>query len=183
MKKMIVLLVLLLTACNTTNTPETPETLATNEPVATKTTDGLSDRAFDITVESAKDVYNVGEDIEIIATLTNTSNEAITIGHGASWMTFGTTNLTKDYQFGFVANMPYITQTIQPGESVTETYGFSGATYTEGMPGEPYSDEEFMQMTEQFPAGQYEVSALIDFVNEGNGDEYDGLLSVIFNVQ
>lgn len=182
MKKWLVCLLFILAACNSSNSVDTPKTIY--EPIDNKPFDEMTDRQFHITLQSAKEVYEVGEKIDVKATLTNISNENIQIGHGESWGIMSVTNLTEDYQFGFSVTEPYIMQIVEQGGKDEEAYRFSGIGYDDNSSGKPYSTEVYEQMKElTFPKGQYEIKLFVNFSDSTNDEHYEHELSVVFTVQ
>lgn len=183
MKKWLVCLLIILAACNSSDSVDSPNTIY--EPIDNKPFDEITDRQFHITLQSVKDVYEVGEKIDVKATLTNISNEDIQIGHGQSWGIMSVTNLSEDYQFGFLVNEPYIMQIVEKGGKHEEAYRFSGIEYDDNYSsGKPYSKEVSEQMKElTFPKGQYEIKLLVNFSDLTNDQHYEHELSVVFTVQ
>ena len=139
---------------------------------------------YTIKLESAQEIYKEGEKIDVQATLTNTSSEVKSIGHGDSWVGMAVHNLTEDYQFGYAMNEPYIVTTVKPNEIITEQYNFSGGSYISNQPGRKYSDEDVQKMsTLYFTKGQYEIVAHFNFIDEETSITYKEALSIVFEVQ
>lgn len=139
--------------------------------------------SFTLTLKSEKEQYKVGETLNIVAQLTYHGEKAIYIGHAGSWVYLGTTNLTKDYQFGSSMITPYIVTPLASGETITEQYQYTGGPYYEGLGGNPYSEEEHSRMSNmEFPPGQYKIDAYTDFKNEDNGITYKIHTAIIFEV-
>lgn len=185
MKKWLLFLLLILAACNRSEPNENPDaTHATYVPIDNQIQSEVTDRSFHITLQSAKEVYELGEPIEVFAELENITEQNIQIGHGESWVTLGTTNISKDYQFGFLVTEPYITQTIDEGETNRVNYRFSGVSYDLSMSGKSYSENELMKMSDmEFPKGQYEITAIVNFKDISHDEFYEHKLSVVFEVK
>ncbi len=145
-----------------------------------------SNDQFSFRLYSEKEVYQVGEPLEIIAELTYIGGkQSITISHAASPIWLHTMNLTEDYQFVGAMNQPLLITELKSGVPFVQKYQFSGGTYYEGAPGKSYSDEVFHKMAEeQFPPGQYEIKGNTDFaVGEDILDNKIRLeTSIIFSV-
>ncbi len=138
---------------------------------------------FTLRLKSEKERYKEGEPLDIVAELTYRGKEDIVIGHGGSWVALSTTNVSKDYQFGSAMDEPYIIRQMSSGDIITDTYSFSGGTYHEGKPGNPYSFEEFKRMAEDdFPPGIYKIEAVTDFVIDGEEKRYNLKGEIIFEV-
>lgn len=181
MKKFIFLLLcLLLTACNSISN-STSSSSDLNK-LLVQQHEKMTD-AFTFTLQSAKEVYTEGELVDVVATLTNNQTSDITIGHGASWVIMSVTNLTEDFHFGAVTDLPYIVTTIKAGETLQKPYRFSGGSYSENQLGKRYSDEEMKQMTTlQFPQGKYEIEAAFSFTDEVTGEDFSETLTIIFEI-
>ncbi len=177
-----IVLVLLLVGCGAENSENEH---VNNEKVDNIVAQEMSKAPFTLRLISEKAQYRVGEPLAIQAELLyEGEDEAIHIGHGGSWIWLGTTNLTKDYQFGAAMNEPYIISTLKKGEALVAPYRFSGGTYYEGMSGNAYSEDLFEQMASmEFPPGQYRIDGRTDFVIEGKqGEKYVLEAHIIFEV-
>ena len=162
----LVVLVLMLFGCGTgEQTNENSTGNSSNNEIENVTEGFIEDGQFSFKLTSEKAVYQVGESLQIHAELTYIGDEeSITISHAASPIWLMTTNLTEDYQFQAAMNEPLIFTELKKGVPLIEEYQFSGGTYFEGGPGNPYSEEVFLQMAEgKFPPGQYEIKGKTDF--------------------
>lgn len=125
----------------------------------------VEDGHFSFKLISEKAVYQVGEPLQIKAELTYIGEEeSIRISHAASPIWMLTSNLSEGYQFDAAMNEPLIFTDLKKNVPFVEQYQFSGGTYYEGAPGNPYSEDVFLQMAEgKFPPGQYEIKGKTDF--------------------
>ena len=181
MRMILLAVVLLLSACGATEKPVEQE--AKPAAVEKEVISEVTNETFVLKLISEKTNYKVGEDLKVRAELTYKGEEPITIGHGGSWIHLATTNLTKDYQFGSAMIEPYLTTSIKPDETIIQEYKFSGGTYSEGMPGAKYSEEEFKLMGEmKFPIGEYQIKGLTDFFIEGKDTRIQLETDIVFNV-
>ncbi|WP_332645331.1 hypothetical protein [Lysinibacillus sp. 54212] len=139
--------------------------------------------SFTLTLKSEKDQYKVGEDLNIVAQLTYHGEKAIHIRYAGSWVSLGTTNLTKNYQFGSSMFLANSTTPLASGETISEQYQYTGGLYVEELGGNPYSEDENSKMSKMnFPPGQYKIEAHTDFKNEDNGIPYKIHTAIIFKV-
>lgn len=156
---LLAILLMLLSACTTNSVKEIQRSEIENEP-------------FKLIIESEKSVYTSGEPLNIKAKLIYQGEENSTeISHGGSPISFSTTNITKDYQFGSAMNVPLNTTILKKSDPYIETYSFTGSPYIPDYDGEPYSEDEYnLMVNEQFPAGQYKITATTDFSQNKNMD-------------
>ena len=139
---------------------------------------------FSVEIKSAKEVYEHGEPVDVKVTLYNKTEQTIDIGHGGSWVGLATTDLTRDFQYGYAMNVPYIVTSIKPGETISETYGFSGSSYSADMLGKPYKNEDMERMvTLKFPKGQYEITAIVNFRIDKTDRKFSAQLPIVFEVK
>lgn len=139
---------------------------------------------FSVEIKSAKEVYEHGEPVDVKVTLYNKTEQTIDIGHGGSWVGLATMDLTRDFQYGYAMNVPYIVTSIMPGETILEKYGFSGASYSDDMPGNPFKNEDLEQMdTLIFPKGQYEITANVNFQIDKTDRKFSAKLPIVFEVR
>ena len=178
----LALTLILLASCNT----ETPGGASLEKPssIANITSAGYEFDEFSVEIKSAKEVYEHGEPVDVKVTLYNKTEQTINIGHGGSWVGLTTTDLTRDFQYGYAMNVPYIVTSIKPGETILKTYSFSGGSYSADMPGNPYKNEDMEQMaTLKFPKGQYEITAYVDFWIDKTDRKFSTQLPIVFEVR
>ena len=178
-----VISLLLLGGCNTETTGGTD-----GEKPASITNITLAQYEFDefsVEIKSAKEVYEHGEPVDVKVTLHNKTEQTIVIGHAGSWVGLATTDLTRNYQYGYAMIEPYIVTSIKPGETISETYRFSGGSYSDDMPGNPYKNKDMEKMgTLKFPKGQYEITAYVDFWIDKTGQKFSTQLPpIVFEVK
>jgi len=139
---------------------------------------------FSVEINSAKEVYEQGEPVDVTVTLYNKTEQTIDIGHAGSWVGLATTDLTRNYQYGYAMIEPYLVTTIKPGETILETYRFSGVSYSDDMPGNPYKNKDMEQMaTLKFPKGQYKIIAYVDFGIDKTDRKFSTQLPIVFEVK
>ena len=139
---------------------------------------------FSVEIKSAKEVYEHGEPVDVKVTLYNKTEQTINIGHGGSWVGLATTDLTRNYQYGYAMIDPYIVTSIKPGETILEKYRFSGGSYSDDMPGNPFKNEDMEKMgTLKFPKGQYEITAIVDFWIDKTDRKFSAQLPIVFEVR
>ncbi|TFE02343.1 hypothetical protein [Jeotgalibacillus salarius] len=173
--------IFMLSACGTDSDGSSSGDSAAESDYTIEAEDG--DATFDFRLISEKDIYQKGEKVRVKATLTNNSEKDIDIEHGGTWLWLDTKNLTENYEFQSAMEQPLITTTIESGETITHDYHFSGGSYVEGMPGEPYSDKVFTQMgTLEFPKSQYEIDAKTDFNIAGSDEKFEFTGTIGFEV-
>lgn len=155
------LIIFLLCGCHT-ETPIAKEKVSSEKRNITETIS--ENEQFILTVRTEKEEYQVGEPLEITATLAyKGETDMITVAHSGTPILFETTNLTKNYQFGWAMNTPLYIEDFKKSEPYKTVYSFSGGMYHDGMPGEPYSDEEYRAVTKgNLPPGQYEIKAITE---------------------
>ncbi|MEK4485261.1 membrane lipoprotein lipid attachment site-containing protein [Psychrobacillus sp. FSL H8-0484] len=161
MKKCIsfLLIIFLLSGCNT-EIPIVKEQVPSEKGNITETIS--ENEQFILTVRTEKEEYQVGEPLEITATLAyKGETDTVTVAHSGTPILFETTNLTKDYQFGWAMNTPLYIEDFKKNEPYKTVYSFSGGSYHEGMPGEPYSDDEYREVAKgNLSPGKYEIKAM-----------------------
>ncbi|BDH61459.1 hypothetical protein MTP04_15890 [Lysinibacillus sp. PLM2] len=180
----VLIFVVILSGCGTkTNGNSVPSEKYEYENIVESTAES-DDFLFKLT--SKKPIYQVGEPLEIKAELTYKGDEeTLKIAHAASPIWLFTTNLTEDYQFEAAMNEPLIITQLLKNEPYVEQYSFTGGSYFEGAPGNPYNDDVLMKMGKgEFPPGQYEIKGRTDFAvgEDITGDKINLETSIIFTV-
>lgn len=177
-----VISLLLLGGCNTETTGGTHVEKPSS--ITNITSAGYEFDEFSVEITSAKEIYEYGEPVDVKVTLHNKTEQTIDIGHGGSWVGLATTDLTRNYQYGYAMIEPYLVTTIKPGETIFEIYSFSGVSYSDDMPGNPYKNKDMEKMgTLKFPKGQYEITAIVDFWIDKTSRKFSTQLPIVFEVK
>lgn len=118
MKKCIscLLIIFLLCGCHT-ETPIAKEKVSSEKRNITETIS--ENEQFILTARTEKEEYQVGEPLEITATLAyKGETDTFTVAHIGTTILFETTNLTKNYQFGWAMNTPLYIEDFKKSEKL-----------------------------------------------------------------
>lgn len=164
MKKVFFIIIcsLVLFGCNSKKGIQ-PE-LAEEDRYPTEFSVANEDFQYTLKVGAAK--YQVGDELDITATLTYIGDQnEISISHAASPFYFELEEQTRDYTIDYPMNAPLIITVLKNGETIEEKYSPSGGYSDQDSP--KYVDFIKAFLAGDYPKGDYVVEGFVDFwINE-----------------